>query len=107
MYFDANKTRVKTTNIGLFDRMARFNVALLMLTVSIATIFLSTYSPVWLSETVSVPAWAYYVVLLSIYPFITAIVGYDPFYALIHKDTLESFLPRDVTSATEMTVDSR
>ncbi|MGD8567988.1 MAG: DUF2892 domain-containing protein [Gammaproteobacteria bacterium] len=107
MYVNANNARVKTINIGLFDRMARFNVALLMLTVSIATIFLSTYSPVWLSEAISVPAWTYYVVLASIYPFITAIVGYDPLYALIGKDTLESFLPRDVTSATEMTVDSK
>ena len=104
MYHKRNKMRVKTTNVGLFDRLARFNMAILILAAAIVTIFLSTYSPVWLSDGVTVPAWTYYLALISIYPFITAIVGYDPIYALLHKDTLESYLPRDLTSASNMTV---
>lgn len=66
-------------NMSLYDRVFRFVLGVLLLGVPYAMIATGD------AGAVSHPlAWA---MLLSFYPFMTAIVGCDPFYALFHKKT--------------------
>lgn len=93
--------RVKTINIGLIDRMFRFNLGFAILLLSVVTLQFNGAAPVWLDQTTSMPIWPYVAILGSIYPLLTALYGYDPIYALFKKDTLEAFLPRDAYTHTE------
>ena len=93
--------RVKTINIGLIDRMFRFNLGFAILLLSIVTLQFNGAAPVWLDQTSTMPAWPYVAILGSIYPLLTALYGYDPIYALLKKDTLEAFLPRGAYTHTE------
>ena len=87
------KIRVKTINIGIIDRMLRFNLGFAIFLLSIVVLHVGSAVPIWLDESATLPTWAYIAILGAIYPIITAIYGYDPFYAILKKDTLESFLP--------------
>ncbi|WP_455218688.1 YgaP family membrane protein [Kaarinaea lacus] len=100
--------RVKNINIGIIDRMFRFNLGFAILLLSVVTLQVNSAVPVWLNETSTLPMWAYIAILGSIYPLITGIFGYDPVYAIFKKDTLESFLPRDAYMHSEtVTVSER
>ena len=93
--------RIKMINIGIIDRMLRFNLGFAIMLISVVALYVNGAVPVWLHEEASMPTWAYIGILVSIYPATTAIFGYDPFYALIRKDTLEAFLPEDAYMHTE------
>ena len=100
--------RVKTINIGIIDRMFRFNLGFAILLLSVVTLQVNSAVPVWLDETANLPMWAYIAILGSVYPLMTGIFGYDPIYAIFKKDTLESFLPRDAYMHSEkVTVSER
>ena len=93
MFRKRTKIRVKTINVGIIDRMFRFNLGFAIFLLSVVVLHVGSPVPIWLDESTTLPAWAYIAILGSIYPLITAIYGYDPFYAIFKKDTLESFLP--------------
>ena len=93
--------RVKTISIGIIDRMFRFNFGFAVLLLAIVALQISSTAPTWLDETSAIPMWPYIAILGSIYPLLTSIYGYDPVYAIMKKDTLESFLPREAYTHTE------
>ena len=92
---------VKTINIGLIDRMFRFNLGFAILLLSVVTLQFHGAAPVWLDETTSLPIWPYIAILASVYPLITGLFGYDPVYAMFRKDTLEAFLPKNAYTHSE------
>ena len=96
---------VKTINIGIIDRMFRFNLGFAILLLSVVSLQISSAVPVWIDETTTMPMWAYIAILGSVYPIITGIFGYDPIYSIFKKDTLESFLPRDAYTHSETITD--
>lgn len=99
--------RIKTINVGLIDRMFRFNLGFAILLLSVVTLQFHGAAPVWLDESSTMPIWPYIGILGSIYPLITGLYGYDPVYAIFKKDTLEAFLPRDAYTHSEtVTVDT-
>ena len=96
---------VKTINIGIIDRMFRFNLGFAILLLSVVSLQISSAVPVWIDESTTMPMWAYIAILGSVYPIITGIFGYDPIYSIFKKDTLESFLPRDAYTHSETITD--
>lgn len=99
--------QVRTINIGLIDRMIRFNLGFAILLLSVVALQFNGATPTWLDQTSSIPVWPYIAILASIYPLSTALFGYDPIYALFRKDTLEAFLPKDAyTHSRKVSVDS-
>ena len=91
---------VQTINIGIIDRMFRFNLGFAILLLSVVTLQLGYATPIW-AESSSLPMWAYIAILGSVYPLITGIFGYDPIYALFKMNTLEAFLPKEAHTHTE------
>ena len=79
---ESNKQVDIAHNLGWKDRMARFTLGGILLGVGVATIVVFN-RPEWIVEGQQVPSWAYYVSLVSIYPFLTAMLGWDPVYRLI------------------------
>ena len=93
--------RVKTINIGIIDRMFRFNLGFALMLLSVVALHVNAAVPIWADGTSTLPMWAYFAILGSIYPLITGIFGYDPLYAIFKVDTLESFLPKDAYTHSE------
>ena len=88
--------------------MFRFNLGFAILLLSVVTLQFHGAAPVWLDESSTMPIWPYIGMLVSIYPLITGLYGYDPVYAILKKDTLEAFLPRDAYTHSEtVTVDTK
>lgn len=101
MFTKRKKVKVKTINIGIIDRMFRFNLGFALLLTSVVALYITGGASVMLQEEVSMPTWPYITILAAIYPMITAIYGYEPLYALFKTDTLESFLPESAYTHTE------
>lgn len=66
---------INVNNIGLFDRIARGVFAAAML------------APAYLDVTASSLGWMSTMLLLSAYPAITALAGWDPFYEALNVTT--------------------
>jgi hypothetical protein len=60
-------------NIGLYDRVIRGSIAALLIVLSFYDL-----------KTGSLVGWHVYVILLSIYPALTSILGWDPLYSLFN-----------------------
>jgi hypothetical protein len=59
----------------------RFIIGTAMMSVSITYLFIASTTPTWVEQ--GAPgAWAYYLMIVAIYPFATAILGRDPIYGL-------------------------
>jgi hypothetical protein len=69
-------------NLGWLDRLLRFIIGTAMIRVSATYLFLSTATPTWLKEGEPMN-WPYYLMLIAIYPIVSAIMGRDPFYGLL------------------------
>ena len=69
--------------LGWKDRLTRIIIGTIMVSVSVTVMTMNL--PIWLgdesSASTSVSVWYYVVLLLSIYPFWTAMAGWDPIYA--------------------------
>lgn len=76
MLTKAKDVRTDNQNIGLVDRVARFSIGSVMLGTGLAylglgpTVFAGAAEATWMT----------YVVVLSVYPLMTAILGIDPLY---------------------------
>lgn len=77
-----NRGRLIPQNMGWLDRLLRFIVGTTMLAVPF-TILVLSMDPEWLGKGHEVSNWVYYTPLISIYFFMTAILGADPVYALL------------------------
>jgi hypothetical protein len=77
---DRKKPRV-VENLGWLDRILRFIIGTTFISVSATYLFISETTPVWLRQS-EIPVWPYYLMMIAIYPMITAILGRDPLYGL-------------------------
>ena len=68
-------------NLGWLDRIIRFIIGTALIASPVTFLTLSPETPTWLSDG-SPMSWPYYAMLVAIYPFLTAILGRDPIYAL-------------------------
>lgn len=57
-------------NLGWLDRVVRFLIGAALVGVGCFFILVSS----------SIPNWAYYSILIAVYPALTGILGWDPFY---------------------------
>lgn len=69
-------------NMGYLDRIIRFVLGVVMISVALTVMFVSSASPTWLEESTTMPIWPYVVALLGIIPLVTAILGWCPVYRL-------------------------
>jgi len=67
-------------NLGWLDRLVRFAVG-----------FALVLGPsFYLFSEVATPVWTYYSLLVAIYPLMTGILGWDPFYAALSVKTCDT-----------------
>lgn len=69
-------------NLGWLDRLLRFIIATAFISVSATYLFIGVSSPTWL-EAGEPMSWPYYLMLIAIYPMMTAIMGRDPVYGIL------------------------
>ena len=75
---DSIKSQV-VENLGWLDRVLRFIIGTAFISVSATYLVMATTTPTWL-KLGEISVWPYYLMILSIYPLMTAILGKDPFY---------------------------
>ena len=68
--------------LGWLDRIIRFIIGTALIASPVTFLTLSPETPTWLSDGVPM-AWPYYVILIAIFPLLTAILGCNPLFALI------------------------
>lgn len=68
-------------NLGWIDRVVRYIVGTALVAVPLTIIGMNI--PMW-TEGASVSGWLYVVMLIALYPFWTATVGWDPVYGLLN-----------------------
>lgn len=78
----AQKASMVAENLGWLDRLLRFIIATAFLSVSATYLFLGSGTPTWLKEGAPM-VWPYYLMIIAIYPMVTAILGRDPIYGLL------------------------
>jgi hypothetical protein len=64
-------------NLGWLDRILRFIIGAVLMTVIVYLIYTQPSAPVWY----------HYTILISVYPMLTAIIGLDPFYNIFDMRT--------------------
>jgi hypothetical protein len=69
-------------NLGWLDRLLRFIAGTALISVSATYLFLSTTTPTWLNESEPM-AWPYFLMIIAIYPIVSAILGRDPIYSIL------------------------
>jgi hypothetical protein len=69
-------------NLGWLDRLLRFIAGTAFISVSATYLFLSTTTPTWLNKSEPMN-WPYILMIIAIYPFLTAILGRDPIYSFL------------------------
>ena len=76
-------------NLGWLDRIIRFVVGTAFITVSATYLFISDTTPVWLRQG-EPDIWPYYLMIIAVYPLITAILGRDPIYGFFNVKSCDS-----------------
>jgi len=77
------RIRLVPQNLGWLDRLIRFIIGTAIFS-TFATALIFFADPVWMSQGSEMPNWVYFTPFLSIYFFLTAILGADPIYGLFH-----------------------
>lgn len=75
---DSKKSNVME-NLGWLDRLIRFVLGITFISVAATYLFIADTTPAWLKDGAP-QVWPYYLMIIAVYPFITAILGRDPFY---------------------------
>lgn len=77
-----NRKRFIPQNLGWLDRLLRFVIGTTMLAVPVTMLVVFT-DPEWLEKGREAADWVYYMPIVSVYFFLTAILGSDPIYGLL------------------------
>jgi hypothetical protein len=91
-------------NLGWLDRLIRFFIGTAMMSAAFTYFIIGNTTPTWLSEEAP-HGWPYYFLLIAIYPFVTAILGRDPVYALFKIKSCDTS-PRNVCGTFPFEIDT-
>ena len=91
-------------NLGWLDRLLRFIIGTAMMAAAFTYLIIGSTTPAWLTEQAP-RAWPYYFLLIAIYPFVTAILGRDPVYALFNVKSCDTS-PRNICGSFPFEIDT-
>jgi Inner membrane protein YgaP-like, transmembrane domain len=80
---DRQRNRWVPENLGWLDRLIRFMIGSIIIGSVFTTLYYFT-DPVWATEGRDPRGWAVYPMLISVYFYLTGILGSDPIYGLFH-----------------------
>ena len=81
---ETQKSYLGLQNLGWIDRMIRFTIAVAMVAAGLSYMYL--VAPVW-ADTYSIANWPYWIILVALYPLLSAMTGMDPVYRLFGART--------------------